>query len=139
MAQMANPKGNMLDPACGAGIMLVESIKNTTNEQVDKSVFYGQDIDLTCVKMCALNLTFFNVNGFIIWGDSLNREVKKVYQTKRSYLGGSIRILNEEEVKQLTESYQAALSKIKQADFQPTKRDGEPSVTETTKHQLQLF
>lgn len=94
MAHITAPKGGrILDPCCGSGIMLVESIKIMTNEELDKATFYGQDIDLTCVKMCALNLLFFNVNGFIVWGDSLLMECRKVYQTQRSYLGGSIREL----------------------------------------------
>lgn len=92
MAHITAPKGGkILDPCCGSGIMLVEAIKTMTNEELDKAVFYGQDIDLTCVKMCALNLLFFNVTGFVVWGDTLRMEVRKVYQTQRSYLGGSIR------------------------------------------------
>jgi len=91
MAKCLNPQGKIIDPCCGSGIMLVESLKTMTNGALDQATFYGQDIDLTCVKMCALNLLFFNVNGYVVWGDSLLMECKKVYQTNRSYLGGSIR------------------------------------------------
>jgi type I restriction-modification system DNA methylase subunit len=90
MAKMLNPKGRILDPCCGSGVLLIEAIKTMDNEALDNSVLVGQDIDLTCVKMCALNLMFFNVNGYVIWGDSLLLECKKVYQTARSYVGGSI-------------------------------------------------
>lgn len=90
MATMLNPKGRVLDPCCGSGVMLVEAIKTMDHETVESSLLCGQDIDLTCVKMCALNLMFFNVNGYVIWGDTLLMECRKVYKTARSYLGGSI-------------------------------------------------
>ena len=94
MASIISPKGErILDPCCGSGIMLVESAKTMTNEELNKGTFYGQDIDLTCVKMCALNLLFFNLTGFVVWGDSLRMECRKVYQTARSGLGDSIREL----------------------------------------------
>lgn len=105
MASMLNPKGRVLDPCCGSGVMLVEAIKVMNIETLDRSSFYGQDIDLTCVKMCALNLLFFNVNGFVVWGDSLLMECKKVYQTSRSYLGGSIRELTGNELEAFKEAY----------------------------------
>lgn len=139
MAQITSATGGrILDPACGAGIMLVEAIKNMTGEQIARSVFYGQDIDITCVKMCALNLLFFNVNGYVIWGDTLLMEVKRVYETRRTYAGGYIRILNEEETAAFTESYRGALHKSNKM-YEPTKQNGEASVTELTKNQLQLF
>lgn len=125
MAKMVNPLGRILEPCCGAGIMLVEAIKTMNIEDINQSVFYGQDIDLTCVKMCSLNLTFFNVNGFIIWGDTIKMEVKKVYQTIRTSLGGVVRELTEEEVKVFSKSYSSALLKN--------------GVQETSMSQLQLF
>lgn len=94
MAQITNPKeGRILDPCCGSGVMLVEVIKTMKHEDLDKAVFYGQDIDLTCVKMTALNLCFFNVNGYVIQGNTLAMECNMVYQTGRSVYGGSIREL----------------------------------------------
>lgn len=105
MAQMLQPSGKILDPCCGSGILLIESIKTMDNEKLDDSVFVGQDIDLTCVKMCALNLMFFNVNGYVVWGDSLLMECKKVYQTHRSYLGGCIRELTGEVFEGFKNSY----------------------------------
>lgn len=78
MAKIIEPKGKILDPCCGSGVMLIETIKTMNNKTIEDSTFYGQDIDLTCVKMCALNLLFFNVNGFVIWGDSLLMTCEKV-------------------------------------------------------------
>jgi len=92
MAEITQPKGGRIsDPCCGAGIMLVQIAKTMTNEELDKAKFYAKDIDLTCVKMCALNMTFFNLNAQIECGNSLLMEKPhKIYRTKRSYLGGSI-------------------------------------------------
>lgn len=114
MAKCLNPKGKVLDPCCGSGVMLVEAIKTMDNETLDSSLICGQDIDLTCVKMCALNLLFFNANGYVVWGDSLLMECKKVYQTKRSYLGGSIRELTGEALESFKRSYTASLEKTLQ-------------------------
>jgi hypothetical protein len=115
MAKMINPKGRILDPACGSGIMLIEALKTMDNEKLDKAVFFGQDIDLTCVKMCALNLMFFNVHGFVVWGDSLAMECKKVYETERSYLGGSIRELTENELEHFKAIYIPSIKKLIEA------------------------
>ena len=112
MAKMLEPKGRIIDPCCGSGIMLVEALKTMDNDKLDKAVFFGQDIDLTCAKMCALNLLFFNVNGFVVWGDSLALECKKVYGTARSYLGGSIRELTDPELEIFKTSYVPSVKKL---------------------------
>lgn len=112
MAQITNPqRGRILDPCCGSGVMLVEAIKTMKQEDLDNSVFYGQDIDLTCVKMTALNLCFFNVNGYVIGGNTLLQECNKVYQTIRSIYGGSIRELTGEEHERFKLSYKPAVEK----------------------------
>jgi type I restriction-modification system DNA methylase subunit len=54
MAEITNPKSEVIsDPCCGAGIMLVEACKTMTYEDLDNSLFVAQDIDYTCVRMCA--------------------------------------------------------------------------------------
>lgn len=93
MAELTSPHGNIYDPTCGAGIMLVESAKTMTKEQADEATFFGQDLDHTCVKMTALNLLFFNLNGYAIQGDTLMMECNVVYQTRRSPFGGTLREL----------------------------------------------
>lgn len=90
MAKMTSPHSRILDPCCGSGVMLIAAAKNMTAEQEDESLFVGQDIDFTCVMMCALNLTFFNLNGYVILGDSLRMETRRVFQTTRSYMGGGL-------------------------------------------------
>jgi len=111
MAKITNPKGRVLDPCCGSGVLLVEAIKSMDFKTIDNSLICGQDIDLSCVKMCALNLMFFNVNGYVVWGDSLLMECRKVYKTMRSSLGGSIRELTEEALEEFKRVYVPALEK----------------------------
>jgi type I restriction-modification system DNA methylase subunit len=91
MAQMLQPTGGCInDPCCGSGLMFIAAAKTMTNEQLDNTVFVGQDIDFTCVMMCALNLTFFNLNGYVIHGNTLALERRRIFRTTRSYMGGSI-------------------------------------------------
>lgn len=124
MATMLNPKGRILDPCCGSGIMLVEALKTMDNEALDASTFCGQDIDITCVKMCALNLLFFNAHGYVVWGDSLLMECRKVYQTSRSYLGGSIRELTGDILETFKQSYIPAVTEtFKEMSSQPLSQE----------------
>lgn len=110
MAQITNPSGRILDPACGSGVMLIESIKSMSYEDLNTALFFGQDIDSICVKMTALNLCFFNVNGYAIQGDTLRMECNKVYQTTRSVLGGSIRELTGNDVETFKTWYAPAFA-----------------------------
>jgi type I restriction-modification system DNA methylase subunit len=105
MARILNQKGgeSIYEPACGSGVMLIAACKTMTNEQLDKAVFVGQDIDFTCVMMCALNLTFFNLNGYAIWGNTLAGERQRIFRTVRSYLGGSLVVIPAEQVKPVVE------------------------------------
>jgi len=91
-------KGRILDPACGAGIMLIEGAKLLSRDDLYESFFVGQDIDSTCVKMCALNMCFFNLNGYAIQGDSLAMQYNYGYRTTRSPWGGSIRMMTDVEL-----------------------------------------
>jgi type I restriction-modification system DNA methylase subunit len=103
MSQLLNPEfGEVItDPCCGAGIMLVEACKLINFEELKNTWFIAQDINHTCVKMCALNMLFFNLNSYVILGNTLAFECQKVYQTSRSVLGGSIRELSAEEVEEM--------------------------------------
>jgi hypothetical protein len=44
-------------------------------------VFVGQDADLRCVKITAINLGLRNLYGYAIWGNSLTNERKLVFAT----------------------------------------------------------
>lgn len=82
----------VLDPAYGAGACLIAAAKEQTFEQNCRAVFVGQDIDLNCARMTALNLMFFNLDGVVLWGNHLALEVRGAWETRRSLVwGGSIR------------------------------------------------
>ncbi len=102
MAEITAPyEGDKIsDPACGSGVLLIQTAKLLTAEHCDTATFYARDLDLTCVKMCALNMCFFNLNAQIECGNSLTMEhPRAVYRTVRSYLGGSIVEINPAEIK----------------------------------------
>ena len=83
------------DPASGSGRLLVSAAKKLP-DSVDTE-FYGVDKDSTCAKMTALNLTFFNMDGYAVQGDSLTMDYHRVWQTRGSALGGEIRELEDDE------------------------------------------
>jgi hypothetical protein len=59
-------------------------------------VFVGQDADLRCVKITAINLALHNLYGHVIWGNSLTNERKLVYETGFNGKGVIRRIADEE-------------------------------------------
>ena len=61
------------DPACGTGRFLLSARKKNPN-----AVLYGNDLDMRCAKMCALNMVMFNCNAVVLCGDSL--AIKYYYQ-----------------------------------------------------------
>ena len=80
------------DPCCGSGRMLLAMAKMNPN-----GFFVGQDADLRCVKITAINLSLRNLYGYAIWGNSLTNERKLVYAT--GFNGkGVIRKLADEEL-----------------------------------------
>jgi type I restriction-modification system DNA methylase subunit len=81
------------DPASGSGRLLIYAARNIP-DKVD-AVFYGQDKDSTCAKMTALNLCFFNMDGYAVHGDSLTMEKHRVWQTRKTMLGGDVKELEE--------------------------------------------
>lgn len=94
----------ILDPCCGSGRLLVHMAKKVPSE----STFVGQDLDYICFKMTALNMCFFNMNGYALCGDSLRMETRAGIVTKRSYLGGSMRWMAEEEYNNVLHSVEEA-------------------------------
>lgn len=103
----------VMDPSCGAGVCLIATAKNQTQEQLNQTLFIGQDINLDCVRMAALNLMFFNLNGIILWGNTLTLEVKGAWETRRSlFWGGSLHILDTEKAKIWLEKHFTDISHI---------------------------
>jgi hypothetical protein len=87
------------DPCAGSGRLLVAAARHNH----PASVFIGIDRDPVCADMTALNLLFFNMNGVVLWGNSLSNEFNGGYQTQRTYLGGVLQQMSEAEVAQATQ------------------------------------
>lgn len=74
-AENSDRPRTVCDPCCGSGRMLLAVAKLRPHWW-----FVGQDIDLRCVRMTALNLALRNLYGRVIWGDTLKNERRLVYQ-----------------------------------------------------------
>lgn len=74
------------DPCCGTGRMLLAY----ADEKRPKELV-GQDVDLRCVRITAINLGLRNLYGFVLWGNSLALECKLAYRTGLNPYGGVIR------------------------------------------------
>ena len=79
MARLADhdePGKTVCDPCCGSGRILLAAA------EIDRNRFFvGQDTDLRCVKITAINLALWNLYGRVIWGNSLTNDRKRVYET----------------------------------------------------------
>lgn len=64
-SQMDNK--TVCDCACGSGRTLLAAAKLNRN-----MIFYGSDIDLTCVKMTVLNLAYNTLRGEVHWMNTLS-------------------------------------------------------------------
>lgn len=67
---------SVCDPCCGSGRMLLAVADLKPHWE-----FVGQDVDLRCVRMTALNLALRNLYGYVVWGNSLGLEKRLVYRT----------------------------------------------------------
>lgn len=73
------------DCCCGSGRMLLAAGEIQPNWQ-----FIGQDVDLNCVRMTAINLGLRNLYGHVVWGNSLTNERRLVYETGRLQVYGNV-------------------------------------------------
>lgn len=100
MAEMQTPSGDLeppitiADPACGSGRMLVLAARQHDVE----TICFGQDKDLLCAEIAALNLCFFNLNGVIVYGDSLTLEKRRAWRTRNTIMGGEVAEVSPEDV-----------------------------------------
>lgn len=77
IACMTRPGGRFVhDPCCGSGRMLLAAADVNRGRE-----FIGQDIDLRCVRITAINLALRNLYGYVLWGDSLANQCKLIYRT----------------------------------------------------------
>lgn len=84
-------KKSVCDPCCGSGRMLLAVADLKPHWE-----FVGQDVDLRCVRMTAINLALRNLYGYVIWGNSLGVEKRLVYRTGFN-LRGVIREIPQED------------------------------------------
>jgi type I restriction-modification system DNA methylase subunit len=54
------------DPCCGSGRMQLSVAKINPH-----LTFHGHDIDIRCLRMCAINLVYRGLRGLVIQGDTL--------------------------------------------------------------------
>ena len=78
MAQMTvdSEARTYFDPCCGSGRLLLAAADVNPHAE-----FYGQDIDLRCVHMTAINLALRNLYGWVVHGDSLSNQQWRIYRT----------------------------------------------------------
>jgi len=72
------------DPCCGSGRMLLAAAQLQPNWQ-----FVGQDVDLRCVRMTAINLALRNHYGHVVHGNSLSNSCDLIYETGRVQVWGN--------------------------------------------------
>ena len=72
------------DPCCGSGRMLLSAAKLQPNWH-----FVGQDVDLRCVRMSAINLGLRNHYGHVVCGNSLSNTASLIYETGRVQVWGN--------------------------------------------------
>ncbi|HAN37655.1 MAG TPA: hypothetical protein DCQ29_02030, partial [Chitinophagaceae bacterium] len=60
---------SVCDCACGSGRMLLAAAKRNRNLR-----FYGSDLDITCVKMTAINLAMNSLKGEVAWMNTITME-----------------------------------------------------------------
>jgi len=86
MVRMNNIQKNTLvnDPTCGSGRMLIAAHVHSGGCYV-----FGQDLDLMCCKMTALNMAFHGCNGEVVWQNSLDlNDYRKGWRIKPNHSVG---------------------------------------------------
>lgn len=92
MAQMNLPeektdldgRRSVNDPCCGSGRMLLAAAEIQPNWH-----FVGQDVDLRCTRMTAINLALRNYYGHVVHGNSLSNTTDLIYETGRVQVWGN--------------------------------------------------
>jgi type I restriction-modification system DNA methylase subunit len=91
------PVENVSDPACGSGRLLLYTAKRHP-----EAFYVGQDKDAVCAKMTALNLCMFNLDGYVVHGDTLRMERRNAWRTVSTNSGGSVREVVDDPVEETT-------------------------------------
>ncbi len=132
-----NDKKSVCDPCCGSGRMLLAVADLRPHWE-----FVGQDIDLRCVRMTAINLALRNLYGYVIWGNSFTDERRLVYRTGFDLRG----VLKEVPVEDCPHSIQQIANEPESppdaaTSKEPSVKDGKESGNPMTdrRNQLRLF
>ena len=126
-APEAGKTPRVCDPCCGSGRMLMAVAEEHRNWE-----FVGQDVDLRCVRMTALNLAFRNLYGYVIHGNSLTFERRLVYRTGFNGTG----FIREVPI----EACPAPVQQVIEEALVPPSNTTEPqSIHPLSKNQLRLF
>jgi len=88
------PPITIADPACGSGRLLVLAARRHDQQ----TICFGQDKDLLCCKMTALNFCFFQMDGVVVYGDSLKVEKRRAWRTRSTVMGGEVAEVDPEDV-----------------------------------------
>lgn len=80
VAKTVHEKGyvSINDPSCGGGATLISSAKQCDIlfkklNYKNHVLFVGQDIDLTCVRMCYIQLSLLGLAGYVLHGNTLTK------------------------------------------------------------------
>jgi hypothetical protein len=125
----ATDRKTVFDPCCGSGRLLLAADSVRPNCEL-----VGQDVDLRCVRMTAINLALRNRYGRVIWGSSLTDQCRLVYRTGFD-LRGFVRELTAEESS-------ATMQTVNEAVHDPHTTAEESLARDPTSHpsgQLYLF
>jgi len=110
---------SILDPAAGTARLLISAAKQLPQGEAE---FYAVDKDSTCAKMAALNMTFFNMDGYVVHGDSLTQDYHRVWATEGSVMGGSVYELDDD---QWTNPYDTVPEEEEREDVKQTEESFE--------------
>ena len=72
------------DPCCGSGRMLLAAAELQPHWH-----FIGQDVDVRCVRMTAINLALRNIYGHVVCGNTLTQTTESILETGRVHVWGN--------------------------------------------------
>lgn len=124
------------DPCCGSGRMLLAAAEIQPNWH-----FVGQDVDLRCTRMTAINLALRNHYGHVVHGNSLRNTSELIYETGRIQIyGNAIRQVNQVPMPpRSADSVDAEASQAAGTDIPQETNGREDDDNRGTNSQLQLF
>lgn len=90
MANLKEPFVTVMEPACGAGGMILAFAKvliDAGHNPAERLWVHCQDIDRTAALMCYVQLALWHIPGVVVVGNTLAMETREVFYTPAHYLG----------------------------------------------------